>query len=71
MSCWISNPWNSPCLHDAAFHFLPAFRMIARFQRVKVDHVLCDGDKVTLGGVTALHTPGHTRGATTFLMPKK
>ncbi|MDX1978722.1 MAG: subclass B3 metallo-beta-lactamase [Bryobacteraceae bacterium] len=36
----------------------------------KVDRVLHDSDKVKLGGVelTARHTPGHTRGATTFLM---
>jgi metallo-beta-lactamase class B len=43
---------------DPAFHF-PA---------VKVDRVLHDGDTVALGGVvlTARHTPGHTRGATTW-----
>ena len=35
---------------------------------VKVDRVLRDGDQVRLGDVvlTALHTPGHTRGATTW-----
>lgn len=35
---------------------------------VKVDRVLHDGDTVTLGEVTltAHHTPGHTRGATTW-----
>jgi len=38
------------------------------FPAVKVDRVLKDGDVVELGGVrlTALHTPGHTKGATTF-----
>lgn len=34
----------------------------------KVDRVLHDGDKVTLGGTTlvAHHTPGHTKGCTTW-----
>ncbi|MBI3694858.1 MAG: subclass B3 metallo-beta-lactamase [Acidobacteria bacterium] len=34
----------------------------------KVDRVLHDGDEVKLGGVTltARHTPGHTKGATTW-----
>jgi metallo-beta-lactamase class B len=41
------------------------------FPPVKVDRVLADGDKVTLGDVTltARITPGHTAGATTYLMP--
>jgi metallo-beta-lactamase class B len=36
---------------------------------VNVDRVLRDGDTVRLGDVmlTALHTPGHTRGATTWV----
>lgn len=36
---------------------------------VKVDRVLRDGDTVRLGNVvlTAYHTPGHTRGATTWV----
>lgn len=36
---------------------------------VEVDRVLRDGDTVALGDVvlTALHTPGHTRGATTWV----
>jgi metallo-beta-lactamase class B len=36
---------------------------------VVVDKLLKDGDTITLGGVTltARHTPGHTRGCTTFL----
>jgi metallo-beta-lactamase class B len=35
---------------------------------VKVDRVLKDGDTVTLGNITltALHTPGHTKGATSW-----
>jgi len=35
---------------------------------VKVDRVLRDGDQIGMGGVllTAYHTPGHTRGATTW-----
>jgi metallo-beta-lactamase class B len=39
------------------------------FAPVKVDRVLADGDRVELGGVTliARHTPGHTKGATTFV----
>jgi metallo-beta-lactamase class B len=38
------------------------------FPAVKVDRRLKDGDRVELGGVTltAHHTPGHTKGATTF-----
>jgi metallo-beta-lactamase class B len=40
------------------------------FPPVKVDRVLKHGDTVTLGGVTlrALHTPGHTKGSTTWQM---
>ena len=38
------------------------------FPPVKVDRRLKDGDRVELGGVTLIahHTPGHTKGATTF-----
>lgn len=38
------------------------------FAPVKVDRVLKDGDRVELGGVSlvARHTPGHTKGSTTF-----
>ena len=40
----------------------------ARFEPVKVDRRLRDGDKIELGGVilTAHHHPGHTKGATSF-----
>lgn len=40
----------------------------AAFPAARVDRVLNDRDTVVLGGVTlvALHTPGHTKGATTF-----
>ena len=39
------------------------------YEGVKVDRVLRDGDTVKLGDVllTAHHTPGHTRGATTWV----
>jgi metallo-beta-lactamase class B len=40
------------------------------YEPVKVDHLIADGEKVTLGGttLTANLTPGHTRGATTWTM---
>lgn len=40
----------------------------SRWKPCKVDRVLKDGDKLTLGGVTlvARHTPGHTPGCTTW-----
>jgi metallo-beta-lactamase class B len=42
---------------------------IMGFPPAKVDRVLRDGDTVRLGEVllTALHTPGHTRGSTTWV----
>ena len=41
----------------------------AGWQPVKVDRVLKHGDTVSLGGVTlrAVHAPGHTQGATTWV----
>ena len=41
-----------------------------KWKACKVDRVLKDGDKVTLGGITltARLTPGHTRGCTTWTM---
>jgi metallo-beta-lactamase class B len=42
----------------------------AKWAPCKVDRVLHDGDKVTLGGLalTARRTPGHTRGCTTWTL---
>lgn len=42
----------------------------ARYAPVRVDRVLRDGDRVTLGGVelVARLTPGHTKGCTTWTM---
>ena len=39
------------------------------YPAVKVDRILRDGDQIELGDVllTAYHTPGHTRGATTWI----
>ncbi|MBS0478248.1 MAG: subclass B3 metallo-beta-lactamase [Proteobacteria bacterium] len=44
---------------------------VGAFAPVKVDRVLTDGAKVTLGGVTmtAIATPGHTSGCTTWVLP--
>jgi metallo-beta-lactamase class B len=41
------------------------------FPPVKVDHVLKDGEKVTLGGttLTVVATPGHSAGCTSYLLP--
>ena len=41
-----------------------------RFDRVDVDSIVRDGDTVRLGGVSlvARHTPGHTKGGTTWIM---
>ena len=51
---------------DYLFASTPSFQ----FAPVTVDRTLQDGDTVTLGAVTltARHTPGHTRGCTTYLM---
>ena len=40
------------------------------YEGVKVDRVLRDGDTIKMGEVllTAYHTPGHTRGATTWVL---
>lgn len=50
---------------DYVFANTPSFH----YTPVAVDKPLKDGDAITLGGVTvtARHTPGHTRGCTTFL----
>ncbi|MDQ2949147.1 MAG: subclass B3 metallo-beta-lactamase [Acidobacteriota bacterium] len=43
----------------------------SKFPAVKVDRIIKTGDKVELGGttLTALLTPGHTKGCTTWTMP--
>jgi len=50
------------------FHYgkIPDFQ----FDPVKVDRVLRDGEVIKLGdiAITALFTPGHTKGSTTFTM---
>jgi metallo-beta-lactamase class B len=50
--------------------FLAPSPNILRYPPVHVDHVLHDGDTVSLGGVTltAHKTAGHTRGCTTWTM---
>ena len=49
------------------FHYatIPAFA----FDPVKTDRLIQDGDEIVVGDVTlkALHTPGHTRGSTTWV----
>lgn len=48
----------------------PRWGMEQTYPPVRVDHILRDGEKITLGGVT-LHTrltPGHSMGCTTFTM---
>ncbi len=48
----------------------PSLRAVLRFERVRVDRTIADRGAVNLGGVTltAVLTPGHTRGATTWTM---
>src|SRR6187402_458602 len=50
--------------------FIPFPRETILFTPVKVDRIVADGERVSLGGVvlTAHLTPGHTRGATTWTM---
>lgn len=51
----------------------PNFGDRFKFEPVKPDRVLRDGDKVELGGVTMIAhlTPGHTKGCTTWTMKVK
>ena len=51
---------------DFVFGDSPKFR----FEPVKADRLLKDGDKISLGGteITAHLNPGHTKGATTFTL---
>lgn len=48
----------------------PVFDGIYAWTPCPVDHVVADGERVTLGGTTLVAhlTPGHTRGATTWTM---
>lgn len=60
-----------PMIEDGGksdFHYGHDWKIMGQ-PPVKVDRVLRDGDTVQLGEVslTALHTPGHTRGATTWV----
>src|SRR4051812_1334734 len=50
--------------------FIPFPRETILYPPAKVDHIVADGEQVTLGGITltAVLTPGHTRGATTWTM---
>jgi metallo-beta-lactamase class B len=50
--------------------YIPFPRETILYPPAKVDHVVADGERVTLGGttLTAVLTPGHTRGATTWTM---
>ncbi len=50
--------------------FIPWPKETILYPAVKVDRIVADGERVTLGGVTltAHLTPGHTRGATTWAM---
>ncbi len=50
--------------------FIPFPKDLILYAPVKVDRIIQDGERVTLGGVTltAHLTPGHTRGATTWTM---
>lgn len=45
----------------------------ATFQPLKVDRVLHDGDKISLGGteLTMLHHPGHTKGSCSYILTVK
>ena len=50
--------------------FIPWPKDMVLYTPVKVDRIVADGERVTLGGVTltAHLSPGHTRGATTWTM---
>ncbi|MGC3956902.1 MAG: subclass B3 metallo-beta-lactamase [Verrucomicrobiota bacterium] len=50
--------------------FTPYSKELMGYRPAKADRILCDGDKVTLGGTTlTCHlTPGHTKGCTTWTM---
>lgn len=58
---------------ESGGHDDPVLANLALFPAVKVDRLVTDGQKVSLGGVTltAHLTPGHTPGCTTWSMPVK
>jgi metallo-beta-lactamase class B len=67
-----ASPRDKPFLESGG-HGDPVLGDAALFPPVKVDHVLADGQTVSLGGVslTAHFTPGHTPGCTSWSMPLK
>jgi metallo-beta-lactamase class B len=62
---------DKPFLESGRITFGPSAVPEDDFPPVKVDHVVADGDTVTLGGITltAHLTPGHTPGCTSWSMP--
>jgi metallo-beta-lactamase class B len=60
---------DKPFLESGRITFGPS--TVDPFPPVKVDHVVADGETVSLGGVTltAHLTPGHTPGCTSWTMP--
>jgi metallo-beta-lactamase class B len=65
----LASPGDAPLL-EAGGRATPQFGDRFLFPPVKVDHLLHDGEAVTLGGTTleAHLTPGHTPGCTTWSM---
>lgn len=63
-------PRDAPLLENGG-HDDPALGNALTFDPVHVDHLLKDGETVSLGGaaMTAHFTPGHTRGCTTWTLP--
>ena len=56
---------------DSGFHSSYGAGWDTKFPAVKVDRIVATGDKVQLGGttLTAIVTPGHTKGCTTWTVP--
>ncbi len=63
----LASPGDAPLL-AAGGHGDPGFGDTLLFPPVRTDHLLHDGEAVTLGGTTLVAhlTPGHTRGCTTW-----
>ena len=63
----LASPGDAPLL-AAGGHGDPSFGDRLAFPPVKVDHLLADGEAMTLGDTTLIAhlTPGHTRGCTTW-----